>query len=178
MQLKKKKEEGKEAAAAGRPRLSAGELRMQKDFNDLNVSDIGTFKLHQEGKLMDFDVNIMPQGGIYGGGGYLFTFHVSANYPHEPPKVKCKTKVFHPNIDLDGNVCLNILREDWKPVLNINTIIYGLNHLFVDPNVDDPLNKEAAQMMSQDRSKFERLVKLSITRGQEINGTYFPPCKV
>ena len=47
-----------------------------------------------------------------------------------------------------------------------------------DPNVDDPLNKEAAQMMSQDRSKFERLVKLSITRGQEINGTYFPPCKV
>lgn len=47
-----------------------------------------------------------------------------------------------------------------------------------DPNVDDPLNKEAAQMMSQDRAKFERLVKLSISRGQEINGTYFPPCKV
>lgn len=36
------------------------------DFNDLNVSDIGTFKLHEEGKLMDFDVNILPQGGIYG----------------------------------------------------------------------------------------------------------------
>lgn len=65
------------------------------------------------------------------GGQFLFTFHVSANYPHDPPKVKCKTKVFHPNIDLDGNVCLNILREDWKPVLNINTIVYGLNHLFV-----------------------------------------------
>jgi ubiquitin-conjugating enzyme E2 M len=45
--------------------------------------------------------------------------------------VKCMTKVYHPNIDLDGNVCLNVLREDWKPVLNINTIIYGLNHLFV-----------------------------------------------
>lgn len=39
-------------------------------------------------------------------------------------------QVYHPNIDLDGNVCLNILREDWKPVLNINTIIYGLYHLF------------------------------------------------
>lgn len=39
-------------------------------------------------------------------------------------------QVYHPNIDLEGNVCLNILREDWKPVLNINIIIYGLNLLF------------------------------------------------
>lgn len=39
-------------------------------------------------------------------------------------------QLYHPNIDLEGNVCLNILREDWKPVLNINTIIYGLYHLF------------------------------------------------
>ena len=40
-------------------------------------------------------------------------------------------QVYHPNIDLEGNVCLNILREDWKPVLNINIIIYGLYHLFI-----------------------------------------------
>lgn len=43
--------------------------------------------------------------------------------------------------------------------------------------MDDPLNKEAAQMMSKDRAKFERLVKASIQKGQEINGTYFPACK-
>ena len=42
----------------------------------------------------------------------------------------CLWQVYHPNIDLEGNVCLNILREDWKPVLNINTVIYGLFHLF------------------------------------------------
>lgn len=40
-------------------------------------------------------------------------------------------QVYHPNIDLEGNVCLNILREDWKPVLNVNTVIYGLNLLFM-----------------------------------------------
>jgi ubiquitin-conjugating enzyme E2 M len=43
-------------------------------------------------------------------GAYGFTFHVPATYPHEPPKVKCTTKVFHPNVDLEGNICLNILR--------------------------------------------------------------------
>ena len=39
--------------------------------------------------------------------------------------------VYHPNIDLEGNVCLNILREDWKPVLTINAVVYGLQYLFL-----------------------------------------------
>lgn len=70
------------------------------------------------------------------GGAYLFSFHVPSSYPHEPPKVKCHTKVFHPNLDLEGNICLNILREDWKPVLSINSILHGLGFLFIDPNAD------------------------------------------
>ena len=40
-------------------------------------------------------------------------------------------QVFHPNIDLEGNVCLNILREDWKPVLSINSVLFGLSFLFM-----------------------------------------------
>lgn len=46
-------------------------------------------------------------------------------------KVAHPLQVYHPNIDLDGNVCLNILREDWKPVLSISSIIYGLQFLFL-----------------------------------------------
>ena len=69
--------------------------------------------------------------GFYKGGRFVFNFKVSPNYPHDPPKVKCKTLIFHPNIDLEGNVCLNILREDWKPVLTINSIVYGLQYLFL-----------------------------------------------
>lgn len=65
------------------------------------------------------------------GGAFLFSFAVPSAYPHEPPKVKCLTKVYHPNIDLEGNVCLNILREDWKPVLTTTSVIYGLNFLFL-----------------------------------------------
>ncbi len=56
-------------------------------------------------------------------------------------QVKCEQKIYHPNIDLEGNVCLNILREDWKPVLTINSVVYGLQYLFLEPNPDDPLNK-------------------------------------
>ena len=58
----------------------------------------------------------------------------------------CNTTIYHPNIDLQGAVCLNILREDWKPVLDINAVIYGLIYLFYDPNPGDPLNHEAADL--------------------------------
>lgn len=40
----------------------------------------------------------------------VFHLQVGQGYPHDPPKVKCETMVYHPNIDLEGNVCLNILR--------------------------------------------------------------------
>ena len=48
--------------------------------------------------------------GFYRGGRFVFSFKVGQGYPHEPPKVKCDTMVYHPNIDLEGNICLNILR--------------------------------------------------------------------
>lgn len=50
-------------------------------------------------------------------------------------RVTFVVQVFHPNIDLDGNICLNILREDWKPVLSINSVIYGLQFLFLVSDV-------------------------------------------
>jgi hypothetical protein len=76
--------------------------------------------------ILNFALTIEPDEGMYRGGRFSFSFAISHNFPHEPPKVRCKEKIYHPNIDLDGKVCLNILREDWKPVLNLNAVIVGL----------------------------------------------------
>ena len=76
--------------------------------------------------LLNFVLMIDPDEGMYKGGSFHFNFAVNQNFPHDPPKVKCQQKIYHPNIDLEGNVCLNILREDWKPVLNLNSVIVGL----------------------------------------------------
>ena len=76
--------------------------------------------------ILNFTLTIEPDEGLYKAGAFHFTFAINENFPHEPPKVKCTQKIYHPNIDLEGNVCLNILREDWKPVLNLNAIIVGL----------------------------------------------------
>lgn len=76
--------------------------------------------------ILHFTLTIEPDEGMYRMGRFTFTFDINQNFPHDPPKVRCKEKIYHPNIDLEGKVCLNILREDWKPVLNLNAVIVGL----------------------------------------------------
>ncbi len=109
--------------------------------------------------LLNFKITIKPYEGIYKGGTFVFDFKTPPSYPHDAPKVLCETTVFHPNIDMEGHVCLNILREDWKPVLTIQSIIMGLQFLMLEPNADDPLNKEAAGMLNENRRKFENTVR-------------------
>ena len=117
--------------------------------------------------IMNFKIEISPYDGHYKDGTFIFDVKVPKSYPHEPPKVLCETQVFHPNIDMEGHVCLNILREDWKPVLTINSIIMGLQFLMLEPNADDPLNKKAAQMLIDDPGTFSRTVNDTM-RGRSL----------
>jgi ubiquitin-conjugating enzyme E2 M len=112
------------------------------------------------------------QQGLWRGGTFPFSIKISNAYPHEPPKVKCLPKIYHPNIDYDGNVCLNILREDWKPVLTLSAVIYGLQYLFLEPNAEDPLNKEAADLMVRNHQQFAHHVTESM-RGKTMAGRKF-----
>jgi len=122
--------------------------------------------------ILNFSLFIEPDEGLYKGGSFPFDFKINQNYPHDPPKVKCNKTIYHPNIDLEGNVCLNILREDWKPVLNLNAIFIGLQFLFLEPNASDPLNKEAAQDLTSDREGFKRNVRTSMNGGSVKSITY------
>ncbi|XP_020246337.1 NEDD8-conjugating enzyme Ubc12-like isoform X2 [Asparagus officinalis] len=181
IRLFKIKDQRKEEAANANGRApakkqSAGELRLHKDISELNLPKTTTIAFpNGKDDLMNFEISIRPDEGYYLGGTFTFTFQISASYPHEPPKVKCKTKVYHPNIDLEGNVCLNILREDWKPVLNINTVIYGLNLLFTQPNDEDPLNHEAAAVLHDNPRLFETNVRRAMAGGY-VGNTYFTRC--
>ncbi|XP_059623718.1 NEDD8-conjugating enzyme Ubc12-like [Cornus florida] len=170
IRLFKVKEKQREAENAhGRvpiKKQSAGELRLHKDISELNLPKSCTIKFpNGKDDLMNFEISIRPDEGYYVNGVFSFSFQVSSIYPHEAPKVKCKTKVYHPNIDLDGNVCLNILREDWKPVLSINTIVYGLYHLFTEPNYEDPLNHEAAEVLRDNPKMFRSNVRTAMSGG-------------
>ncbi|EGB07605.1 NEDD8 transferase [Aureococcus anophagefferens] len=145
-------------------RKTPGEIRIQKDIAELDGGDVAVINFPNANDLTKFHVVVTPDTGFWKGATYHFTFSIPAMYPHEPPKVHCDTKIFHPNINLEGNVCLNILRQDWKPVLDINAVIYGLIYLFYEPNPDDPLNKEAAALYRDDIKMFERHVARTLPR--------------
>jgi len=125
--------------------------------------------------LTRFIVKITPDTGYWKNAEYPFFFDIPADYPHKPPKVTLQSpcKIYHPNINLQGNVCLNILREDWSPVLDINSVIYGLIYLFYEPNPNDPLNHEAGEMFRSDINRFRLIVSRTL-RGAEYNGVRFP----
>mmetsp|Transcript_14991 Transcript_14991/g.29183 ORF Transcript_14991/g.29183 Transcript_14991/m.29183 type:complete len:253 (-) Transcript_14991:91-849(-) len=155
-------------------RLRPGEIRVQKDVSELDGGDCAKAHFPNPNDLMNFQVVVSPDDGYWKGFRYTFQFTVPDMYPHEPPKVKCIEKIYHPNIDYEGNVCLNILRADWKPVLDINAVIYGLIVLFVQPNPDDPLNHEAAETMRKNKSLFIQNVQRSL-KGYPVDGENFPP---
>ena len=142
------------------------------DIGELDGGKVATVTFPKVNDLSNFNVVIKPDSGYWKGATYKFVFVVPSHYPHSPPKVDCKTKIYHPNIDLQGKVCLNILREDWRPVLDINSVIYGLIYLFYEPNPDDPLNHEAADLFRKDIKSFERLVNRTL-RGGTLDGVSF-----
>jgi ubiquitin-conjugating enzyme E2 M len=169
-----KKEEEKNGPGGAKKR-SAGEIRLQKELAELDLPKNVVIDFPRENDIMNFDIRLTvdDSSSMWYPATYHFTFTVPVAYPHEPPRVHCNTKIYHPNINLQGNVCLNILRADWKPVLCINAVILGLNFLFLEPNPNDPLNQEAAQLMRENPSRFADIVYRSL-RGQTVNGETYP----
>jgi ubiquitin-conjugating enzyme E2 M len=142
------------------------------DLSELSLGNTMTTEFPDPDDILSFVLYIEPDEGMYKGGRFSFTFNIPPSFPHEPPKVQCREKIYHPNIDLEGKVCLNILREDWKPVLNLNAVIVGLQFLFLEPNASDPLNKEAAEDLRNNREQFKRNVRNAMAGGTIRGETY------
>ncbi|GJV46200.1 ubiquitin-conjugating enzyme 28 [Tanacetum coccineum] len=96
-----------------------------------------------------------PTDSPFTGGVFLVSIHFPPDYPFKPPKVSFKTKVFHPNINSNGSICLDILKEQWSPALTISKVLLSICSLLTDPNPDDPLVPEIAHMYKNDRAKYE-----------------------
>ncbi|TIB90995.1 hypothetical protein E3Q06_00143 [Wallemia mellicola] len=106
-----------------------------------------------------------PQGTPYESGKFHFTLTYPENFPFKAPTVQFKTKIYHPNFDQDGNICIGLLKaESWKPTARVSQIFQSLLQLLAEPNPDDPLDADAAETYRTNRSKFNDSAKDYVER--------------
>ena len=94
---------------------------------------------------------IGPEGSPYQGGIFYLKIDFPENYPFKPPKVMFTTKIYHCNINSNGNICLDILKNEWSPALTISKVLLSICSLMNDPNPNDPLVSEIADLLRKNK---------------------------
>lgn len=102
---------------------------------------------------------IGPVGTPYQDGVFKLEIYFPPTYPYAAPKVVFKTPIFHCNIK-DGNICLDILTSNkWSPALTISKVLLSISSLLADPNANDPLDKQAADLYKNNRPLFDKTAR-------------------
>ncbi|KAF7188007.1 Ubiquitin-conjugating enzyme E2 G1 [Pseudocercospora fuligena] len=117
---------------------------------------------------------------MYGGGVFRARMTFPPDYPHQPPKLKFETKIFHPNVYENGEVCISILHppeedqygyesaaERWSPVQTPETILLSVISMLSSPNDESPANIEAGKLWREDQKEFKKRVRKCVRDSQE-----------
>lgn len=87
-----------------------------------------------------------PEDTYYEGLSFKVALEFSENYPYRPPTVTFISPMYHPNVDMSGRICLDILQDQWSAVQNISSVLLSIQSLLGEPNNSSPLNGEAADL--------------------------------
>ncbi|KAJ6529002.1 ubiquitin-conjugating enzyme E2 [Mycena capillaripes] len=131
--------------------------RINKELNELgrepltscSAGPIGEDMLQWQGTIMG------PDESPYAGGVFFLSITFPIDYPFKAPKVSFTTKIYHPNINADGSICLDILKDQWAPSMTISKVLLSICSMLTEPNPDDPLVPEIAHQYKTDRPSYE-----------------------
>ncbi|CAG0896745.1 unnamed protein product [Cyprideis torosa] len=135
----------------------AATRRLQKELGDLQKNQMKCVK-----EIAASDTNILVWQGVllpdkapYNKGAFRIEINFPAEYPFKPPKITFRTKIYHPNIDEKGQVCLPIISaENWKPATKTDQVLLSLLALINEPEPEHPLRADIAEEYTRDKKKF------------------------
>lgn len=99
-----------------------------------------------------------PEGTPYENCIYAIQIKIPTDYPHRPPDIMFVNQCWHPNIGVNGHVCVDILQREWSPTLSVVKILQSIQSMLDDPDPTSPLNASAGEMFNRakrDPSKWE-----------------------
>ncbi|OIW05601.1 hypothetical protein TanjilG_23387 [Lupinus angustifolius] len=138
--------------------------RLQSELMALMMSgDSGISAFPEEDNIFSWKGTITgSKDTVFEETDYKLSLSFPNDYPFKSPKVKFETTCFHPNVDVHGNICLDILQDKWSSAYDVRTILLSIQSLLGEPNISSPLNPQAAQLWSNQeeyRKVVEKLYK-------------------
>jgi ubiquitin-conjugating enzyme E2 D/E len=113
-----------------------------------------------ESDLYNWTATIVgPEDSPFQGGVFFLNVQFPTDYPFKPPKVSFTTRIYHPNINSNGSICLDILKDQWSPALTISKVLLSISSLLTDANPNDPLVPEIAHIYKNDRARYENTAR-------------------
>jgi ubiquitin-conjugating enzyme E2 S len=101
-----------------------------------------------------------PAGTPYENGVFRMKLRLSHDFPHSPPKGYFLTKIFHPNIATNGEICVNTLKRDWNPSLGLRHVLIVVRCLLIEPFPESALNEQAGKMLLENYEEYARHARL------------------
>ena len=139
--------------------------RIQKEIDEITKTSAelakeGITLVPNESDIKQFYCTIMgPEGTPYAGLKYELDIKIGDSYPMKAPNVKfVNRKRYHPNVNLTGDICLDILKSEWAPTLSLAKMMLSICSLLNEPNPSSPLNSMAANDWVNNKAKYQEEV--------------------